>query len=100
MGAIFRSYALHERALLALGTRRRVAAHLPVVMYRLDRALRRCPLAQVDQGCDRQDECQQRSHCEKKYSRAERTHSLGASIMRHAFQTGRKAWRMIEAPRL
>src|SRR6516162_30124 len=51
IGAIFGSDALNERALLPLGAGRRVAADLPVIVDRLDGALRRCALGRARQGC-------------------------------------------------
>jgi hypothetical protein len=46
--AILRGDALNQRTLLALCPRRGVAAHLPVVMDRFHRALRRRLLAGAD----------------------------------------------------
>src|SRR5579863_5659013 len=50
IGAVLGGYALHQRALLALRTRRGVAADLPVAMDRTDRALCRGLPAQYRDG--------------------------------------------------
>src|SRR5262249_60937118 len=77
ISAILGGDALDQRALLALGAGWRVAADLPVVVNRLDRALRAGALGRASRDCQHYRGCrEQRSHCAKKHSWAEGTHNL------------------------